>query len=88
MIFDQTLLKFAFSFAQDLQDLCPLSKLNGVNPNKYSRSRLPNLEKMTLDYSDDLAFAVDELFNPVEKEVKASHSWQVSRLRVFAVDRI
>ena len=34
VIFNQTLLKFAFSFAQDLQDLCPLSKLNGVNANK------------------------------------------------------
>jgi len=81
------LLKFAYAFSQELAELCPLSKLDGINANKQARSRLPNLEKTTEDFSDDLEFAVEELLNPIE-EVKASHSWQVSRVRVFALDRI
>ena len=49
---------------------------------------MPNLEKMERDNCADLEFAVDQLLNPAEEEVKASHSWQVSRMRVFAFNRI
>ena len=67
IVFDCNLLKYAYAFAKELRDLCPLSKLDGINPTRGSRSRLPNLHKTSLDYSDDLEYAVEELLCPGEE---------------------
>ena len=65
-----------------------MSKLDGINANKWSRSRLPNLANTEADFSEDLIFSVNELLNPECESTKASHSWQISRMRVFAIAKI
>lgn len=77
----------AQEFAQDLHDLLPVSKLQGINANRESRSRLPNLVETTVDYSDDLVMAIDELLNP-PAEISESPSWINSRMRIIAVLKI
>ena len=61
---DETLLSFTYEFARELRELSPISKLEGIGANKWSRIRLPDLTKMTLEYCYDLEFAVDELLEP------------------------
>ena len=46
---------------------------------REARSRLPNLLTATVDVSDDLVMAIDELLNPTE-QLKKSKSWRASRL--------
>ena len=57
-----------------MEDLHPLRKLHGVNVNKESRARLPNLLKTTADYADDLLMAVDELFEP-DEALASNEAW-------------
>ena len=62
---DETLLSFTYAFARELRELSPISKLEGIGGvNKWSRIRLPDLTKITLEYCYDLEFAVDELLEP------------------------
>lgn len=77
-------------FAKDLQDLHPLSKLKGIHANVESRSQLPNLEATTVDFSDDLVMAIDELLNPNEDGAgfTATQSWRDSQTRVYAAGEI
>jgi len=60
----EEVLNFAFEFAKDLKELAPLSKLQGLNPSEESRTKLPNLSDATVDQTDDLVAAVDELLCP------------------------
>ena len=63
--------------------MIPLSKLDGINVNKLTRTRLPHLEKITSDSIDDLEWAANELVNPSE-DIKNTHSWKISRLHFLA----
>lgn len=77
----------AEEFAKDLQTLHPLSKLQGIGANRESRSKLPNLDKTTANYADDLIMAVTELLNPGDG-TEDKKSWQLSRLTVCATLKI
>ena len=57
-------------FAEDLIQLHPLSKLKGINENESSRFRLPNLETMTEQFSDELVVVIDELLNPESCDIR------------------
>ena len=74
-------------FDKDIERLHPLSKLKGIGANKESRSRLPNLAKTTDAYAEDLLYAIEEIFEPIQ-EVQETKSWQNSRLRVLAVTQM
>ena len=63
--------------------LHPLTKLKGGVDQDCSS--LPNLAATTIDYSDDLVLAVDDLLHPEEIELKNTPAWQSSRLRICAV---
>ena len=85
LVLDEAFLGFAQAFSKDLRELSPLSKLEGINGNKWARSRLPNLAKTEADFAEDLMFSVNELLNPDDESLTASHSWQISRMRLYAV---
>ena len=84
---DSNIVKYAVEFDKDIERLHPLSKLKGIGANKESRSKLPNLDKTTEDYAEDLIMAIEEILEP-DKAVKQSISWCKSHLRYLAVARM
>ena len=79
--------EFKGCFASALLQLHPLTKFKGLNVNKESKSRLPNPQKTTVDYADDLVMSVDELLNP-EGDYCTTESWLKSRTRICATIEI
>ena len=76
---ESKLVKYAIEFDKDLERLHPLSKLKGIGANKESRSRLPNLEKTTEAYAEDLVMAIEEILEPID-EVIINPSWRKSNI--------
>ena len=79
--------KITQTFASDLHHLHPISKLRGINAHRETLSVLPDLEKITVDYADDLVMTVDELLNPVG-DYCTTESWLNSRTRICATIEI
>ena len=61
---DSNIVKYAIEFDKDIERIHPLSKLKGIGANKESRSKLPNLDKYTEDYAEDLIMAIEEILEP------------------------
>lgn len=80
----KSLIIHASAFAQDLTDLCPLSKLNGINSSKATEKILPNLSQLSKDDVDRLQYASDALLYPAN-ELMACDSWRRSGLRIYAI---